>query len=78
MILGRYIAGRLYRHSNAVIATGLIVAAISSFVLQFDLLPVLSSALFCAAGLGMSAAWPILMAVCTKEYAPVIHTDFAI
>jgi len=68
MIIGRVIAGLLYRHSGKIMMICLFTAMVFSLLLQIDQAPGISVALYILIGFGMSAVWPLLMAACTRTF----------
>ena len=68
MIIGRLIAGLLYRHSGKIMMICLFTALVFSLLLQINQPPFVSVCLYILIGLGMSAVWPLIMAACTRTF----------
>jgi len=68
MIIGRLIAGRLYRHSGKIMMICLFTAMVFSLLLQINQPPLISVSLYIMIGFGMSAVWPLIMAGCTQTF----------
>jgi len=68
MIIGRLIAGLLYRHSGRIMMICLFTTMVFSLLLQINQPPFVSVSLYILIGFGMSAVWPLIMAACTRAF----------
>ena len=68
MILGRWLAGTLYRYADKIMLISLGFSIVISVLLQWMQPSMGTAVLFFLLGLGMSAIWPLLMASCTRIF----------
>jgi len=69
MIIGRLVAGAFHLHSSRIFIICLIVAAVSSLLLQLRQPAELSVFFVFMTGFGLSAVWPLIMAQCTRTFS---------
>jgi len=74
MIIGRIIAGLLYRFSGKIMMICLFTAMVFTLLLQINQPPAVSVSLFVLIGFGMSAVWPLIMAACTRVFSSTSGT----
>jgi fucose permease len=69
MIIGRLLAGILYKQSERIFTLCIISSIVFSVLLQLPWWPTIASiALFFFMGMSLSSMWPLLMAFCTLAY----------